>query len=160
MNSTPQCSQKVLFALPTEVIQSPLVLELRGISVPPNKSRKDQVRKTDRIIPPNCHIPSFKNSKVVISKGPHGRPLERPFLITKPELAKWMEKAVRHLESTLLYMCQTESDVIPPERSTLSAMLSRLPEDDSVNDLTQGSWSVEMCEPGREGATITLTRLL
>ena len=158
MNSTPQCSQKDLFSNPTAVGRS-LVLDLRGIPVPPNKSRKDKLRTTTRELAVNCHIPSFKNSKMLITKSPQGKPLSNPFLTTKPEFQQWMEAAVRRIESTLLSMCQTGFDATPLVHSRLFAMLSLLPADDSVNDLTDGSWKVEMCEPEKEGATVTLTRL-
>jgi hypothetical protein len=38
-------------------------------------------------------------------------------------------------------------------------MLSRLPADDSVNDLPEGSWKVVRVAPGEEGAVITIQRL-
>jgi hypothetical protein len=147
-----------MFSSPTAVGQS-LVLELLRIPVPPNKSRKDQKRKTSRPLAPNYHIPSFKNSKMLVSKTPQGRPLENPFLATKREFQEWMEKAVQSIESQLLSACQTGSDATPQVLSKLSAMLSLLPADDSVNDLVEGSWTVQFVPPGQEGAVVTLTRL-
>jgi len=108
---------------------------------------------------PNFHIPSFKNSKRWITKLPNGRPLKRPLLITSPEFQEWMEKAIQSLESQLLIMCQTGSDGTQRVRSKLFAMLSRLPEDDSVNDLVSGSWTVVRVAPGEEGCRIEITRL-
>ena len=144
-----------MFSVPMEAGQPPLVLELRGIPVPPSKKAK----ATRRAGPPNCHIPSKKNNKTWLTKLPNGKMLKRPLLITKPEYQQWTEKAIQRLELTLLSMCQTGSGETPPVRSRLFAILSQLPADDSVNDLTEGSWRVERCEPGREGATITITRL-
>lgn len=135
----------------------PLLLEIRGIAVPQNKSRKDQV--ASKTSPPNYHVPSFKNSKMLVAKGPNGRPLERPFLITKPEFAKWMDLAMQSFESQLLSKCQTGSDGIPAVRSKLFSMLSLLPADDSVNDLKELILTVERVNPGEEGATITIERL-
>lgn len=152
MNSTPTSLQRDMFATAPAGF-TPLVLEIKGIAVPPNKSRKDQARKTSRPLPPNCHIPSFKNSKQIVMMG------KKPFLITKKEFKEWMEKVVQHLESTLLSVCQTGFDATPLVRLRLSAILSRLPADDSVNDLTAGSWKVETVSPGEEGALITITRL-
>jgi hypothetical protein len=108
---------------------------------------------------PNCHIPSKKNNKMFVSTV-RGRPLKRPLLITKPEYQQWTEKAVQSLESQLLSMCQTESGEIQPGHLKLSAILSLLPADDSVNDLTEGSWKVDRtAKPGEEGATIVIERL-
>jgi hypothetical protein len=109
--------------------------------------------------PVHYHIPSFKNSKRWVTKTPRGTPLKRPLLITSPEFQAWMEKAVDSLESQLLSMCQTTSGEIQQARSKLFAMLSRLPADDSVRDLSEGSWHVERVSPGEEGCTITLTRI-
>lgn len=152
MNLDHQCYQKDMWSPPT-VGFTPLVLEIRGIAVPPNKSRKDNLRKTNRVQPPNYHVPSFKNSKQIVMMG------KTPFLITKKEFKEWMEKVVRHFESTLLSACQTGCDATPLAHSRLSAILSQLPADDSVNDLTEGSWKVEVVPPGSEGAKITITRL-
>lgn len=152
MNSMPTSSQRDMFATVPAGF-TPLVLEIKGIAVPPNKSRKDKLRKTNKIQPPNYHVPSFKNSKQIVMMG------KTPFLITKKEFKEWMEKAVRHLESKLLSACQTGCDATPLVRSRLSAILSQLPADDSVNDLTEGSWKVEIVPPGNEGALITITRL-
>lgn len=158
MKLAPLSPQVDMFNPPTAVGQS-LVLEIKHIAVPPNRTRKDQARKTSRPIAPNYHVPSFKNSKMLIAKTPQGRPLEKPFLTTKPEFQEWMEKAVDSLESQCLSMCQTGSDGIQQVRSKLFAMLSLLPADDSVNDLVEGSWKVQLVPPGQEGALITLTRL-
>ena len=58
MKSQLKCSQPDMFGTPTA---GPIVLELKGIQVPQNKSRKDQLRKTNKALPPNCHVPSKKN---------------------------------------------------------------------------------------------------
>lgn len=153
MNGQPQCLQKDMFAAPSAGF-IPLVLEIRGIIVPPGRDAKNQNPEV-----PNCHIPSKKNSKMLITKTPHGKLLEKPFLITKPEYQEWTEKAVQHLELQLLSACATGSGEIQQVRSKQFAILSRLPADDSVNDLTEGSWKVELVKPGDEGALIEITRL-
>jgi hypothetical protein len=153
----PALPQADLFASQTEATASPLVLELHHIPAPRTFAQKK--RKSTKPLPPNYHIPSFKNAKHWITKLPNGKPLQRPFLITSPEFQKWMEKAVQSLESQLLSMCQTGGDETQLVRSKLFAMLSQLPADDSVNDLVEGSWKVVRVPPGEEGCVITITRL-
>lgn len=155
MKPEPLSPQVDMFNPPTEVGQS-LVLHIKGIAIEPSKMRQKS-RKT--AAPPNYHIPSFKNSKRWVTKLPSGKPMDRPFLISSPEFQRWKEKAVQLLESTLLSKCQTGCDGIQQVRSRLFAILSLLPADDSVNDLTEGSWRVQLVPPGEEGAEITLTRL-
>lgn len=132
----------------------PLVLRLQKIPAPRNLKQSENAKRQE-----NYHIPSFKNSKRWVTKLPNGKPLKRPLLITSPEFQEWMRKAVLSLESQLLCSCQTGPDETPPARSKLFAMLSRLPADDSVNDLKEGSWKVERVSPGEEGAIITIERL-
>lgn len=141
-----------MFGVPTEA--GPIVLNLRRIPAP-RAMGEEKPRKAK----PNFHIPSFKNSKRWITKLPNGKPLKRPFLITSPAFQDWMEKAVQSLESQLLSMCLTGGEGTPLERSKLFAMLSRLPADDSVNDLREGSWKVERVPPGEEGCRIEITRM-
>jgi hypothetical protein len=155
MSTTPHSSQKDMFAPPT-VLGQKLVLEIKGIAIEPSKMRLKE-RKT--IAPPNYHIPSFKNSKRWVTKLPNGRPMNRPLLISSPEFQVWKEKVIQSLCSQLLCGCQTGSDETPQVRSKLFAILSQLPADDSVNDLTSGSWKVEIVPPGQEGALIEITRL-
>jgi len=174
MNSTPPCSgkgssatskgttpdrslhQAPLFQTSKE---PPLTLKLIGIPMPTKRSRSDQQRTTSRPLPPNCHIPSLKNTKMWITKLPNGKPLKRPILITKPEHQEWKELAIQNLLSQLCSECQTGCDATPAVRSKLFAILSRLPEDDSVNDLREIHLRVEHVEPGQEGAVIEITRL-
>jgi len=130
----------------------PLVLTLIGIPVPPSKKRKTPQKF------PNCHIPSIKNCKMWITTV-RGRPLKRPMLISKPEYQEWREKAVAALESQLLSACLITGEGTQQALSRLSVICSQLPADDSVSDLPQGSWTVELVSPGNEGAIITLERL-
>jgi hypothetical protein len=159
MSSKPQCSQQDMFATAPAGGFIPVELELRKIAVPPNKSRKDKLRKTSRPIAPNCHIPSFKNSKMLITKDPKGNLLKEPFLITNPEFAQWMKSAVASLVSQLLSKCAIESGEILLGHSKLYAMLLSLPADDSVNYLKEINLKVETVAPGEEGATIQIRRL-
>ena len=131
----------------------PLILEIKGIPLPVSKDRKTP------LLVPNCHIPSIKNCKMWITKTPQGRPLKRPLLISKPAYQEWREKAIRALESDLLSRCRITGEETHKALSRLCAILSQLPADDSVNDLPQGSWTVELVPPGQEGAVIEITRL-
>lgn len=158
----PVSPQKDLFAVPTAAIGNRLVLELKGIPAPHSlrdQSVKHRLRHQSVKHRLHYHIPSFKNSKRWITKLPNGKPLKRPLLITSPEFQVWMAKAVQSLESQLLSKCQTGDDATPQVRSKLFAMLSLLPEDDSVNDLREGSWKVVRVPPGEEGASILIERL-
>jgi hypothetical protein len=131
----------------------PLTLEIRGIPMPVSKYRKTPLQF------PNCHIPSKKNSKMVLDKLPNGRRLDRAMVVMKPEIRAWIEKAEAHLESQLLSMCRTTEGETQSALSKLSVILSQLPADDSVNDFPQGTWKVQLCEPGNEGASVTIERL-
>jgi hypothetical protein len=135
----------------------PLVLTLRRIPAPRNLKLKTKTPVED--LRPNYHIPSFKNAKRWVTKDPRGKPLKKAFLITSPEFQKWREKAVQSLESQLLSSCRTTCGETPLEPSKLLWILSRLPADDSVNDLPEGSWKVIRVPPGEEGAIITIERL-
>lgn len=155
MNSPTQCSQKDLFSPPMDASGTgPIILLLLGIPAPRVMKDKQPAKRTQ-----NFHIPSFKNSKRWITKLPNGKPLRRPLLITSPEFQEWMKKAVLSLEYQLLYLCRTESGGTRLEPSKLFAMLSRLPADDSVNDLREGSWTVVRVPEGKEGAIIKIERL-
>ena len=145
--------QKDLFSLSSPT-HEPVTLVLKRIPAPRRLGQHSNKR-----MPEHYHIPSFKNSKRWITKTPRGKPLDRPFLITSPEFQKWMEKAVDSLESQCLSMCRTGGEGTPLAPSKLFAMLSRLPADDSVNDLPDGAWHVERVTPGEEGALIEITRL-
>ncbi len=131
----------------------PLVLTLIGIPVPPSKKRKTPQKF------PNCHIPSKKNSKMVLDKLPNGKRLDRAMVVMKPEIRAWIEKAEAHLEYQLLSACLTTGEEIQSALSKLSVILSQLPADDSVSDFPKGTWEVELVPPGQEGAIITIERL-
>jgi hypothetical protein len=149
-----------MFAVPTACTPKSVLLVLKRIPAPRTLAQKKaQKENPGKDLPPNYHIPSFKNAKHWVTHTPKGVPLARPFLITSPEFQQWMEKAVLSLESQLLSLCQTASGGTPPEPSKLFAMLSLLPEDDSVNDLPAGAWTVVRVPPGEEGAQILLERI-
>jgi len=152
--------QKDLFGTEQSGVGQSLVLEIIGIQVPPGRDARERAKQTGKPPAPNYHTPSKKNNKLLVTKGPNGRPLRKPFLRTKPEYLEWTEKALQHLESTLLSACQTGADATQQVRLKLCATLSLLFEDDSVNDLTAGSWKVEFVDkPELAGAVVTITRL-
>lgn len=148
--------QTDMFTVAVPEKDEPLILHLGRIRAP-RRMGKERAKDAEPLRD-NFHIPSFKNSKVTITQA-HGRALKRPMVITAPEYQEWKTKAVQSLESQLLSKCQTVAGEIQLERSKLFAMLSRLPEDDSVNDLREGSWKVVRVPPGEEGATIVIERL-
>src|SRR5438445_259170 len=134
MTGKTPCSQRDIFETASAGF-TPIVLELIGIPVPPGHKAKNQNPDV-----PNCHVPSKKNNKTWLTKLPNGKPLNRPLLITKPEYQQWTEKAIARLESILLSACQTADGGIQQVQSKLYAILSQLPADDSVRELTEGSW--------------------
>lgn len=148
----PPSEQKDLFSVPQAGQR--LELSLFGIPAPRMLGKKGAKRR-----PVHYHIPSFKNSKRWVTKLPNGKPLKRPLLITSPEFQQWMEKAAQSLESQCISKCQTGNDATPLVRSKLFAMLSQLPEDDSVHDLPEGAWTVEIVPPGQEGAVIVIEKI-
>lgn len=159
MNSQTHSAQKDFFSVPTAGLKlGPLFLYLKRIPAPRRMGKEDRKGKPRSKVE-NFHVPSFKNSKVLITKDPRGFPLKRPMLITAPEYQRWMRQAVENLESQLLSMCQTGTDGIQRVHSKLFAMCSRLPADDSCNDLVEISIKVVRVPPGEEGAEISLERL-
>lgn len=158
MNSSTPSDQKDMFSIPAPR-PGPLFLYLKRIPAPRTMRAMKGKKPQPEAAAQNFHIPSFKNSKVWITKDPRGNPLKRPMLITAPEFQRWKEKAVASIESQLLSMCQTGSDGIQQVRTKLFAMCSRLPADDSCNDLPEGSWKVVRVPPGEEGCEISLEKL-
>src|SRR5882724_4188420 len=96
MNFPTQSQQKVLFPMETEAFAKPLVLEVKGIRIP-FRIKGD----------PKLHwltgIPSFKTSKTAFAwrDKATGKLMARP--LTLPHHKKWMEQAIRNIESQLRY---------------------------------------------------------
>lgn len=148
--------QKDLFAVQMAGgIPRRVVLELKKIQVPQTLAQKKAGRDPER----NFHVPSFKNSKLWLTKLPNGKPLARPMLITNPAFQQWMDRAALSLESQLISLSQTIGDATQPAPSKLFAMCSLLPADDSCTDLPEGGWKVKRVPPGEEGAEIILEML-
>ena len=119
-----------------EMQPKPVVLELRGI------------------IPP-----SFKNQKMLITKSAHGKPLDRPLMITKPEYQRIMARMVDSFVSQLLCAIQTNAGETLTGLSLRSAIACAVPEDDCWTQVPDQHIRGELCEPGHEGVTITIERL-
>lgn len=123
--------QNELFAKP-----KPLVLEIKG-----------QV------------IPSFKNSKMMITKTPQGVPLKEPILITDPDLQKRMKRITASFVSQLLSAFRTDTGETLTGCSLRSAIAYSMPDDDCWTRIPEIRIRAELCAPGNEGATILLERL-
>jgi hypothetical protein len=104
-------------------------------------------------------IPNKKNSKMVITRDPRGRPLARPILITKPEYQKRIEQITESLASQCRCACQIASGGTLTGCSLRSWTLSSLPADDSWTHIPRIRIEAEICEPGHEGAVVTIERL-
>jgi hypothetical protein len=122
-------------------------------------------------------IPSFKNQKMIIP--PSAKMLKqaldsgdmawartelqnflskRPALITKPERQKRMEEIINGFVSQLRLVLQTSEEQTSPESSIRSWIASSVPADDCWAMIPDIVIRGELCEPGQEGATITIER--
>ena len=104
-------------------------------------------------------IPSKKNNKMLVVKDPRGRPLKRPLLLTKPEYQVALQKIMESLRSQCMSACQTESGGTLTASSLRCWTALRLPADDSWCHIPIMIVTGELCEPGQEGATVTIERL-
>lgn len=128
-------SQRDLFSDQTARIGSQIVLQIKGI------------------------IPGKKNNKMLVTRDPRGRPLRRPFLITKPEYQEALAKITVSLQSQLRSACQTACGETLTESLLRYWIASSLPADDSWTHVPEMTIRGELCEPGHEGATVTITRI-
>ena len=97
------------------------------------------------------NVPGKKNSKVMVPR----RGSQRPLLITKPEIRKFEKRLVESFRLQLLSAIQTAAGVISPTQRKQLLMRS-LPHDDCWTQIPVVILTGELCEPGREGATITI----
>ncbi len=123
-------------------------------------------------------IPSHKNNKMLIK--PSGRELlkylaagnlamlrhlipaylKRPvMMITKPEYQRTMETMIASIESQLLCASQTALGQTLQTKLTPLWIASSLPADDCWTKLPEVVIRGELCEPGKEGATIVVERI-
>jgi hypothetical protein len=104
-------------------------------------------------------IPSFKNNKMVVTKSPQGKSLTRPLLITKPEFQKRMQEIVAALEYQLSCAFRTVAEPTLAGNSIQYWIVLSVPADDCWERIPIIAIECELCEPGQEGATLTITRL-
>lgn len=95
------------------------------------------------------HVPSFKNSKMIA----RGR------LITLPARQKWMEQAIRVIESQLRSGSAISEGAISTGPCPLSWIASSLPADDSWQWIPEIRVQVQRVTKGQEGAEILIERL-
>jgi hypothetical protein len=127
--------QKDFFSVPVAPIIKPLVLEVKG------------------------SVPSFKNSKMLVTRGPHGRPLPRPMLVTKPEYQKRMSEIEESFVLQLLSAFRTEEGQTLTGSSLRCAIALSVPADDCWLMIPEIHIRGELCLPGQEGATVTIERI-
>lgn len=104
-------------------------------------------------------VPSFKNSKMLITRDPRGRPLRKPMLITKPELQQRMEAITESLRYQLLSAFKTADGVILMGQPLRCLIALSTPDDDCWTRIPVLKITAELCDPGEEGATITIKRI-
>lgn len=131
---SPISRQPGLFADPTGNGKSRLVLEVKGI------------------------VPSFKTQKTAYGwrDKKTGKIFARP--ATLPEHKEWMQKTVRDFASQLFSAFQITGPVTLTA-ATLRSLIASLPYDDNWRYLPETHLRSELCEPGSEGATITIEKL-
>lgn len=104
-------------------------------------------------------VVSFKNSKVMITKGKGGKPLPRPMLVTKAEFKRQMQKIVESFVSQLLCASQTTDGGMGTVQLRRSLTALSMPADDSLNDIQEIHLYLERVDEGQEGALIQIQRI-
>lgn len=141
-----------MFASQMAATHAPIVIEVRGIEVVYVKEGKKHLLKG---------VPSFKTGKGAFAwkDKQSGKLMARP--VTKPEHKKWMELAIRRIESTLRSTFQITDEKIRTVASPRLWIASLVPLDDSWRWCPEETIRVSpnLCAPEEEGATITITRL-
>lgn len=135
MNLNSPCSQGDLFLPRPEAGKNPLVLKIQGL------------------------IPGKKNNKMIVTKGPKGRPLPRPFLITKPEYQEALKKITESLRFQLLSAFRTPSGETLTGSNLRSLIAYSVPADDAWTHIPVLSIQGTLCEPGQESAIVIIQRL-
>ena len=104
-------------------------------------------------------IPSFKNNKLIITKTPQGKPLNRALIITKPEFQKVMRTMEADFERQLLSDFRATEGQTSAGSSIRSWIASSIPADDCWANIPEIIIKGELCEPGNEGASILIERI-
>jgi hypothetical protein len=144
------CVEQDLFSNQMASGAKPIVIEVRGITVKYKREGKERILKG---------VPSFKTGKCAIAwwdpvkKKAMGRPM------TLPEHRKWMDLAILRIESTLRCTLAITAEKIRTVARPHLWIASLVPLDDSWSWVRELRVKSQLCEPGQEGATITITRL-
>lgn len=102
-------------------------------------------------------VPSFKTGKRgTFETTDSGKVYARP--VTSRKHRKWMQRCIAVLRSELLYGSVTGEGVIQTAARARS-LIASLPHDDCWTVIPILTITSELCEPGAEGATITIIKL-
>lgn len=114
---------------PSQVTPSPVRLVLRG----------------------QGHVPSFKNGKMIL--------WSQRRTMTKPEVQKWMTRAVESFASQLRCALATNATGTTTAPIPLSLIASSLPLDDSRKWIPEHCVKTQLVARGEEGADILIERV-
>lgn len=100
-------------------------------------------------------VPSFKNSKQIVTNRRTGK----PFIMSNPKKKKWMDAAIHSLECQLRILFPTiEGETHGAwQKRLLTALL--LPLDDCWEQMLPGNQEVVLVPKGQEGCLITMERI-
>lgn len=116
-------------------------------------SRNTKHMKIELAVKNHGHVPSFKNKKRI------ARIKNKPALITRPDIRKWMDDVIHDFVSQLFCASQigggeTSTVALPP-----SLIVSSLPLDDSREWISELLITDADVNPGEEGAHIIITEI-
>lgn len=100
------------------------------------------------------NVPGKKNSKVMIPRKGN----QRPLLITKPSIRKYEKALVESFRLQLIFAIQTNAAGTSPTQQRQLLMRS-LPQDDCWTQIPVVTLSGKLCNPGDEGATVTIQEI-
>jgi hypothetical protein len=131
----------------------PVTIELKGLGpIPSFKNRKRILAWLDKALKRE----EFRCGEYWIAK----KSIKiLTALITQPDHQQWMDTAISHIESQLRSALVTTGGVTLTGASVRSQIASLVPLDDCWTSFREVVIKSELCEPGEEGATITITRL-
>jgi len=109
------------------------------------------------IVQGHGNVPSFKTGKRgVFDKTASGKVFARP--VTKSTHKKWMKSVILSFASQLRYdSVMTENGMATAV--PLQSLIALLPHDDCWQAIPILAITSQKCQPGAEGATITIERL-
>lgn len=105
------------------------------------------------------HVPSFKNNKELgWRKTKRGKTI--PTIRTNSRYRRWMDQAIRSIESQLRSWYQTADEGTGTEQSLRSWIVSSVPLDDSLDWIPEsGGWRTIRVPKGEEGIRITVEKI-